>query len=85
MTKAEDVEEKSIYDLLDSKLMESLTDEQYKAIEDFVFDILLPIALQKQRKELIEKLKELSGCETEDSPYETVITDLAIKTIKEMK
>lgn len=33
---------KNIYDLLDSKLMESLTDEQWRAIEDIVVDIIIP-------------------------------------------
>jgi hypothetical protein len=51
-TKRIDRQEKTIYDLLDSDLMKSLTDEQYKAIEDFVIDILVPQIERSNKNEI---------------------------------
>lgn len=57
----------TIYDLLDSDLMESLTTEQYHAIENFVCGILLPKEKKRGIKEGRRKLlEELGVAETWD-------------------
>ena len=51
---------KTIYDLLDSEPMKSLTDKQYKAFEDMVIDVLIPQSVESERKQLEREIEEMT-------------------------